>query len=344
MSRVRTVLGDVDPATLGRTLVHEHLLYSYTGSEVDHRCAFDLGEATERISKEVAEAARDYGFKTLVDLTPAEVGRHPQLMADVAKRSKVNIIGTTGFFPQHLGLPHWWRLQSIDEFKDFFIRDITEGMVYAGTKTGIKAGIIKIATGMDSVNPRPAPIGPSGKRIGEYEERAIRGAGRAQKTLGCCINTHTDPMDYSVGNPGIDQLDLLEEEGADPSKVIIGHAFISGTTQQIKDICDRGASVEVDHMGIPWRHGSIEELDGKLAAHMCRLADDGYIDRMTISYDRWFFNPRSAATDLNPQLLNENVPMGYLYTDFLPRLERLGFRAGDLERMLIDNPRRLLAF
>jgi len=344
MAKVRTVVGDVDPSFLGRTLTHEHLLYTYPGAELDHRCAFDLETASERISREVADAARDYGFTTLVDLTPAEVGRHPQLMVNVAQRSGAQIIGTTGFFPENLGFPYWWRRQSIEEFEDFYTRDITEGMVYAGTQTKIRAGIIKIATGMDSVNPRPSPIGPSGRRVGEFEERAIRGAGRAQRKLGCCINTHTDPMDYTVGNPGIDQIELLEEEGADPTKVIIGHAFISGTTDQIKAICDRGASVQVDHMGIPWRHGSTEELDEKMAVQMCRLADAGCLDRMTITYDRWFFNPRGASTELNPQLLNEKVPMGYIYTDFLPRLQKKGFREADLDRMLIDNPRRLLAF
>ncbi|HVO89238.1 MAG TPA: hypothetical protein VMV45_11895 [Casimicrobiaceae bacterium] len=344
MSKVRTVLGDVDPASLGKTLTHEHLLYTYPGAELDHRCAFDLEAASERISAEVAAALRDYGFTTLVDLTPAEVGRHPQLMVNVAKRSGANIIGTTGFFPEHLGFPYWWRRQSVQEFEEFYTRDITQGMVYAGMQTDIKAGIIKIATGMDSVNPRPSPVGPSGRRVGEFEERAIRGAGRAQKALGCAINTHTDPEDFAVGNPGLDQLYFLDQEGADLRKVIIGHAFIAGTTEQIRAICDTGASVQVDHMGIPWRSGSTDELDEKMANQMCELADAGYIDRMTITYDRWFFNPRGASTELNPQLLNEKVPMGYLYTDFLPRLERKGFRATDLDRMLIDNPRRILAF
>lgn len=342
--KVRTVTGDIDPSSLGRTLVHEHLLYTYPGAEYDHRCAFDLTEATARIAEELGRAGREYGFGSIVDLTPCEVGRHPQLMHDVAVRSGVNVIGTTGFFPQHLGLPYWWRIQTAEEFAEFFIRDITEGMVFAGTKTGIKAGMLKIATGMDSVNPRPSPIGPSGRRVGEFEERAIRGAGQAQKALGCCINTHTDPEDYTVGNPGIDQIELLQAEGADPTKVIIGHAFIQGTLDQIKAICETGASVQVDHMGIPWRSGSTEELDQRLAVLMCELASSGYLDRMTITYDRWFFNPRHASTELNPQLLNEKVQMGYIYTHFLPRLRKMGFRDEDLDTMLVKNPERLLAF
>lgn len=343
MATVRTVLGDVPVEQLGRTLTHEHLLYTYPGGELDHRCAFDLESTKRRIATEVADGMANYGFRTLVDMTPAEVGRHPDLMAGVAKLSGANIIAASGFFPQHIGIPYWWRLQTIEELTDFYVRDFTEGMVYAGAQTDIKAGIIKIATGLDSVNPRPSPIGPSGKRIGEFEERMIRAAGRAQRKLNCAINTHTDPMDYTVGNPGIDQLDMLEEEGADPARVLIGHAFVQGSVAQAKAICDRGANVQVDHIGIPWRHDDVDKLDEQLAVMVCEMADAGYLDQMTITYDRWFFNPRGASTDLNPQLSNEKVDLGYMHRKFLPRLESKGFQRTDLDRMLIDTPHRILA-
>jgi phosphotriesterase-related protein len=97
-------------------------------------------------------------------------------------------------------------------------------------------------------------------------------------------------------------------------------------------------------MGIPWRHDSIEELDESMANLMCEVADRGYLAQMTITYDRWFFNPRGPATEENPQLLNEKVPLDYLFTSFGPRLERKGFRMRDLETMLVDNPQRILAF
>jgi phosphotriesterase-related protein len=151
-------------------------------------------------------------------------------------------------------------------------------------------------------------------------------------------------MDYIVTNPGIEQLDLIEEEGGDPAKVIIGHAFIEPqSVEQIIDICKRGANVQVDHMGIPWRHDSIEELDDSMANMMCEVADRGHLSQMTITYDRWFFNPRGPATVTNPQLLNEKVPLDYLFTNFARRLEKKGFRMRDLETILVENPQRILA-
>jgi phosphotriesterase-related protein len=97
-------------------------------------------------------------------------------------------------------------------------------------------------------------------------------------------------------------------------------------------------------MGIPWRHDSTEQLDESMARLMCEVADRGFLSQMTITYDRWFFNPRGPATDENPQLLNEKVGLGYLFESFAPRLEQKGFRMRDLETLLVDNPRRILAF
>ena len=132
-------------------------------------------------------------------------------------------------------------------------------------------------------------------------------------------------MDYTVTNPGIEQLDILEEEGADPSKVIIGHAFVKPqSVEQIIDICKRGANVQVDHLGIPWRQDDGDDLDGAMIKMMCEVADRGYLSQMTITYDRWFFNPRGPATADNPQLLNEKVGLGHLFESFAPRLAEKG--------------------
>ncbi|HTP99785.1 MAG TPA: hypothetical protein VMN56_10700 [Casimicrobiaceae bacterium] len=343
--KIRTVLGDVPADKIGRTLTHEHLLYTYPGGEYDHNSAFVLDDAVVRIAGELKQGMEDWGFATIVDMTPCEVGRHPELMKRVARSTGCNVIAVTGFFPESMGLPYWYKRQTVDELADFYVRDITQGMVFAGTQTDIKAGAIKIATGQEGVNPKPSPPGPNGLHISAAEQRLIRAAGRAQKRLSVCINTHTDPMDYTVTNPGMEQLDLIEQEGGDPAKVIIGHAFVEPqSVEQIVDVCKRGASVQVDHIGIPWRHDSTDELDEAIANLMSEVADRGYLPQMTITYDRWFFNPRGPATAENPQLLNQKVGLGYLFESFAPRLEKKGFRAKDLETMLVDNPKRLLAF
>lgn len=343
MGAVRTVLGEIAAEDLGRTLTHEHLLYTYPGAEFDHRTVFDFDQAVDKITAELVNGKEEYGLTTLVDMTPVEVGRHPPLMAEAARRSGVNIVAITGFFPERIGLPYYWRRQSVEEITDFFIRDLTEGMIFNGAQTGLRAGMIKIATGQESVDPKPSPMGPNGFHMGENEQRVIRAAGRAQRAVGCAINTHTDPMDYTVTNPGLEQLDLLEQEGVDPRRVIIGHAFVNPNIEQIVAICERGAYVQVDHIGIPWRHDNAEELDELMAATVHELVQRGYLDQIVFSYDRWFVNPRSVVTELDPDMANERVDIGYLIDDFLPRLVKHGFHEADLDQILIDNPARVIA-
>ena len=45
-----------------------------------------------------------------------------------------------------------------------------------------------------------------------------------------------------------------------------------------------------------------------------------------------------------PEQLNELVYWGYLHDEFAPRLEKKGFGKAELQKVLVDNPRRLLAF
>jgi phosphotriesterase-related protein len=309
MKVIRTVTGDVPAETNGITLTHEHLLYAYPGADLDHRAAFDFDEIVGRVAGDLSKAKEEHGVRTVVEMTPAEVYRHPPLM-----------------------------------IAEFFITDLRVGMMWSGQQTNIKAGAVKIATGGEGVATAPSPAGPDGLRITPIEQRVVRAAARAQREVGCLVNTHTDPNDYAVTNPGMEQLDLLEDEGADLSRVIIGHAFIQNTgLHQLYEILERGATLNIDHVGIPWKHGSTDELDGILAEQVFQLVQSGYADQITFSYDRWFYNPRARVTDLDPEFLNARVPVGYMFESFVPRLLKMGITEDVIDRILVHNPRRLLA-
>jgi phosphotriesterase-related protein len=343
MEVFRTVLGDVPTDKSGYILTHEHLLYGYPGAELDHRTVLDFDSNVSYVAGQVTRGMEGYGYGTLVDMTPPEVGRHPEFMAEVARRTGMNVIAITGFFPERMGVPYYWRRQTVEELTNFFVSDLTDGMVFAWQKTPYKAGAIKIATGQESVTPIESPIGPNGRRIHEVEDRVIRAAGRASRIVGCAVNTHTDPMDFRVTNPGIEQLDILEEEGADPAKVIIGHAFVEPREGQLHEILERGANLQVDHMGIPWRVDSAEEFDEQMAVDMARLLKDGFGGQIVMSFDRWFYNPRSDVTESDPQLANERVDLSYMFTDFIPRLKRKGITDEQIHAIMVDNPKRILS-
>ncbi|MBX3455504.1 hypothetical protein [Ferrovibrio sp.] len=342
MAKIRTVLGDIAPDQAGVTLTHEHIRYAYNGFQNDHRQIWNVDSLASQIAPAVKSGRDDFGITTMVDMTPPEIGRHPELLAEVSRRSNTHIIATAGFFPQvdGMGIPYHWRRMPIDYIAEELARDITEGMVYDGKLTPYKVGMLKAASG--GLSTKQAELGVGGRHIGFYEDRVIRAVARAQKLTGVTINTHTQPMEYKQRNPGIELLDLLEEEGADPSRIIIGHAFVHPNLDQLLAICERGACLQIDHIGIPWQHDSADELDELIADAVCGLADKGYIDRLVFSYDRFFSYVHGAPGE--PDLLNENVPVGYIFESFAPRLEKKGFGKAELHKVLVENPRRLLAF
>ncbi len=311
-------------------------------ASTDHNNVFEV----ESVAAQISQTLRtdQHGIRTLVDLTPPELGRHPHLMAETQRISGVNIVATTGFYSEHnaMGLPFYWRRKSVEYMEELMVRDINEGMVYDNALTPYRAGIIKVATG--TLTSAPTPLSANGTRIGIYEEKAIRAAARAQRQLGCCVNTHTHPVDWTVTNPGIEMMDILEQEGADPAKIIVGHCFIKSTIDQLEAICKRGANLQIDHIGIPWMHDSADELDEEMAVLICDLANRGHLDRMVFSYDRFFYHGRGPVTAEEPDQFNTKVPFTYLYDKFAPRLEKKGFGKNELRQVLVENAHRLLGF
>ena len=91
-------------------------------------------------------------------------------------------------------------------------------------------------------------------------------------------------------------------------------------------------------------HDSAEQLDEELAVHICRLADKGYLGQLVFSYDRFFSHGRGPITEEEPDQDNTRVPPGYLFDSFAPRLAKKGFGKAELHKVLVENPRRILAF
>lgn len=344
MPKVRTVLADVDATEIGITLTHEHLRYAYAGCEFDYNNLWDFEDTAAQVTKVVEEGLEVHSIKTIVDLTPAEIGRHPELMAEVQRRTGVGIVATAGFFPEDrgMGIPYHWRRQSVDYIADMLVHDFEVGMVYDGQQTPYRAGILKAATG--GSGRFDGDVGDDGRHIRSYERKAIKAIAKAQSQLGCSINTHTQPLDYEITNPGVELVELLAEGGADPSKVIIGHAFVHPNADQLIDICKTGASLQIDHIGIPWQNESAEQLDTAIADAVCELTEAGYLDRLVFSYDRFFSHARGPVSEEEPEQLNELVEIGYLFDSFAVRLAERGFGEEELRTVLVDNPARLLAF
>ncbi len=141
MATVTTVLGPIDSADLGVTLMHEHLLIGWPGWEKDPEAVFDHRREIDLAVKRLEEL-RELGVRTFVDPCPIDIGRDIEFAAEVARRSGMQYVAATGMYKEDLGMPTHFRQMDADALAEFYVREIKEGI--AGT--GIRAGVIKVAT------------------------------------------------------------------------------------------------------------------------------------------------------------------------------------------------------
>src|SRR3546814_3851803 len=81
----------------------------------------------------------------------------------------------------------------------------------------VAAGIYgEQATGLEEITP--------------HEEKCLRAVARAHRRTGLAISTHT-----THGTMGLEQLDILAEEGADLDRVVIGHMDIQPDPDYVRD-------------------------------------------------------------------------------------------------------------
>src|SRR5438309_4757208 len=173
MGSVQTVLGPVDVNDLGPTLVHEHVLISYPGDTLEPAGRpWDRAACRARAVERMAQL-RDHGVRTFVDPCPIDLGRDPELLAEVAQRSGMQIVCATGFYHEEIGIPWYWRVRTSSEIAELYLHEIEHGI----GDTGIKPGVIKIAT-----------FDP----VGEHDRKVVAAAGMAAAASGLTCITHCE--------------------------------------------------------------------------------------------------------------------------------------------------------
>ena len=307
---IETVLGRVDPADLGWTLPHEHTAIALW--HIANRWDYWELRRDEPVIVEELAAFRAAGGGALVDLTLDGVGRDPEWLARLARATGLHIVMGSGWYRgAHYPAETLVDRRSVDSLADEIVRDATDGV----RGTGIRAGII-------------GEIGSDKPWISAQEERVHRAAARAARRTGLAITTHA--VQSTVG---LDQLTIFEAEGADLTRVVIGHADSNPSLDYHLAIAERGATVEFDFLGMSFtpleRHG-----EGRIVDNLRELIGRGHLDRIMLSQD--------VCHDSQLRRYGGN---GYTYLadSFLPRLRAAGVSEAEIRTITIDNPRRLLA-
>lgn len=314
MVTMNSVLGPVETADLGFTLIHEHLLIGWAGWEWDQLAAINR---KEEISKAVdmLQELRGLGVQTFVDPCAIDMGRDPEFMAEASDRSGMTIIAATGLYHSELGIPPYYQGLTEEQLTEQFVSDITDGMM----GTDIKAGIIKNATNAHEVT--------------EQEEKVHRASAMAQAATGVPIITHTD----EAGPMGVAQLDLYESRNANVHGIAIGHSCGNGNIPYLLSVIERGAYLAFDRFGF-----GLSASDDIRVAALLGLLGLGHADRLLLGHDsvstflsRGGFEP---PPEIAEKLANWNPT--HLIKNIFPRLKEAGISQETIDIMTIHNPRR----
>src|SRR5262252_1693991 len=95
--QVVAVSGVVPATRLGTVLAHEHVLVDFVGAAKVDRRRYDADEAFRTILPHL-KAVRDAGCDTLVECTPAYLGRDPVLLRRLGEASGLVLLTNTGYY------------------------------------------------------------------------------------------------------------------------------------------------------------------------------------------------------------------------------------------------------
>jgi len=319
MSTINTATGKCRTDDLGITLMHEHLLIGWPGWESDTAApAWDRREARRLCVDRMLEL-KALGVTALVDPCPIDLGRDVEFAAEVSQAAGVQVICATGLYKEESGAAPYYKFRgafadTVAEMTETFVKEVTEGI----GPTGIKAGVIKVATGPHQVT--------------DYEKAVITAAARAHRATGAPITTHTDD-----GTMGREQLATLTGEGVDPSRVVIGHSCGSADLRYHVDLLDAGAFLGFDRFGL-----ELLQPDRLRLASLIGLLGIGAERQIVLSHDTvWCW--RGRPLPLPVETMAPKWDPRHVFQHIVPALRDAGVTQAKIDAMLIDNPRRYFA-
>jgi phosphotriesterase-related protein len=313
MSFVRTALGDIPPRQLGVCYSHEHLIIDRS-----YATCVEPDFLLDSVSKAVQEltSLKALGVQSMVDSMPCAAGRNVLKLAELSRRTGIQILCPTGVHLEKYYPPgHWSDRYSCEQIAQLFCDEISEGIDahdYGGpivVRSPYKAGLIKVATGGESFTIR--------------EENILTAAALAHEKTGCPILTHTEQ-----GEGGLEQLQFFSAHGVNPSSVILSHLDRNPDREVHRDALEMGAFLEFDS-AFRWK-----EKNQTLSLIVDLIHD--FPDQLLLGMD--------AARRKYWKVYGGAPGLAFLWVEFRQTLLNAGLSAALVDKLFIANPARAFAF
>jgi phosphotriesterase-related protein len=298
---VITVNGQIPATAMGTTLIHEHFLVDFIGADKIDNSRWKNEEVVKKVLPYLVEA-RKYGVQTIMDCTPAFLGRDVLLQKKLADESGIQIITNTGYYGavKNKYLPQWAFTETAEQLAKRWINEFENGI----ENTSIKPGFIKISV--------------DAEHLSELHQKIVRAAAITHLATGLTICSHT-----GIAVPAFEEIEILQKMNVHPSAFVWTHAQAEEDRTQHVKAAKLGVWISLD--GIGW--GDFE----KYAESIENLKSAGLLNKVLISHDAGWYKPEEKDGGSFTGYTN-------IFTELKPLLRKRGFTENDIEQLLIKNP------
>lgn len=303
---IMTVRGPVDPASIGNTLVHEHILVDFIGAKMINNERWNRHEVMDKVLPYLDEV-KLAGCNTLVDCTPNYLGRDVVLLEKLSATAGINIITNTGYYggSDNKFLPDHAFTETADTLANRWINEWKFGI----DKTGIKPGFIKT-----SVNPGA---------LSDISKKLINAAAITHLKTGLVIASHTGPAVAAL-----EQIEILKKGKISPSAFIWVHAQMEKDRTNYVKAAKDGAWVSLDGLN----EEMAEENVSTYADHLEFMKKEKCLDRVLISHDAGWYEPGKPGG---------GKFRGYttLFQKLIPELKKRSMSDVEINTVIHQNPK-----
>jgi phosphotriesterase-related protein len=300
-SKIITVTGEIPASAIGKTLHHEHLLVDFIGADSISYNRWNKDSVVEKVLPYLLEIKK-LGYKTLVECTPAYLGRDPALLKMLSEKSGIQIITNTGYYSAVGGkyIPAHGFTETAEQLAQRWIDEAKNGI----EGTGIYPGFIKI-----SVERAP---------LEEINRKVVEAACITHKATGLVIMSHT-----GLSVPAFQELDILKNFGVSPSAFIWTHA---------NNEKDFSKHIEAAKMGA-WI--AFDKFEQKSLDQFVQFAQimkkEGLLGKVLFSHDAGWYKPGEP---------NGGEFRGFsdIENFLIPALEKSGLSQPDIYQIFTLNP------
>ena len=306
---IMTVNGPVPASDMGIALTHEHLLVDFIGADSTGYHRWNRQEVADRVAPYLSEL-KEYNVSTLVECTPAYLGRDPWLLQTLSDKCGIQLMTNTGYYGarNNLFLPAKFYDLTAEELSRIWIDEFENGI----DGSSVRPGFIKIG-----VDP--------GDTLSEEHLKLITAAALTHRKTGLVIASHTGP-----DAPAFEQIAVLQAHDIDPSAFIWVHAQRGSLDGNIKAAL-MGTWISLDNVDLNREPGSKYDVNW-YAERIHQLKEAGLLNRVLVSHDAGWYTPGEE---------NGGDFRGFtgIFTGLVPALEALGFSSDDIKQLLEINPR-----